>query len=75
MTRRFVLSLAAGTALAGSFGGSALAGDLFGQHIARCARATLGQREAPPALTCACDRTAMTFANSGAMVEHLRTQG
>ena len=75
MTRRFVLALIASAALAAGFGGTAFAGDAFGQRDASCAQETLGQRENPPALTCACDGTTMTFANFGAMVEHMRTQG
>ncbi len=75
MIRRLMLALAASIALAAGFSGSALADESssFGQHVASCAQATLGQRDNPPAVTCACDGTTMTFANFGAMVEHMQT--
>jgi hypothetical protein len=44
-----------------------------GQHIAKCAREHLGQRENPPAITCTMpDGSTMTFPNFGAMVQHMR---
>ncbi len=75
MIRRFVLALAASAALVAGFGGSALAAESFGQHVASCAQATLGQRDNSPVVTCACDGTTMTFANFGAIVEHMQTHG
>jgi hypothetical protein len=75
MTRRFLFTLAAGAAVAAGLSGSALADPGFGQNVAACAQATLGQRDNPPAVTCTCAEASMTFANFGAMVEHMRTQG
>lgn len=75
MTRRFLLTLVTAAAVAAGTGGNALADDTFGQHIASCAQATLGQRVDPPAVTCSCDGSAMTFANFGTMVEHMQAQG
>ncbi|MDH4101752.1 MAG: hypothetical protein OEW52_03495 [Thermoleophilia bacterium] len=68
------LTVAAGLAL--TLGGSAAAapGDSadFGRHVAICAQAHLGQREASPALTCAHDGMTMTFATFGGMVRHMQ---
>jgi len=69
-------SLAAAGALALTLGGSAAAAPSssaeFGQHVAMCAQEHLGQRDAPPAVTCTHDEVTMTFATFGAMVEHMQ---
>ena len=44
----------------------------LGQHIASCARESLGQRADAPAVTCVHDGMVMSFATFGAMVEHMR---
>ena len=72
MSRRLIVVLVASAALAAGFSGSALADDTFGQHVAECAHATLGQRDNPPAVTCTHDGETMTFANFGQMVQHMR---
>ena len=47
-----------------------------GQHVAECARADLGPRPAPPAVTCGMpDGSTMTFDNFGAMVRHMHEMG
>ena len=75
MTRRLIPTLVAGAVLAAGFSGNALADDSFGQHVASCAQTTLGERNNPPAVTCRDDGVNMAFANFGAMIEHMRTQG
>lgn len=72
MTNRFMLAIVAGALLAAGFSGSALAGDSFGQHVATCAQMDLGQRPAPPTVTCTHDGVTMTFANFGEMAQHMR---
>ena len=73
---RAVTSLAVTGALALAFGGSAAAAPSpaaeLGQHVASCAQEHLGQREAPPAVTCKHDGMTMTFPTFGAMVEHMQ---
>ena len=44
----------------------------LGQHIAGCAQEHLGQREAPPAVTCTHDGMTMSFPTFGAMVQHMQ---
>jgi len=68
MTRLPVLAVAAVAALA--LGGPAAA-EPFGQHVAMCAH-QLGARANAPAVSCSHDGMTMTFANFGAMVEHMR---
>lgn len=75
MTRRLIITLTASAALVAGFSGNALAGDAFGQHVAMCAQMTLGQRDNPPWVTCTHDGVSITFANFGAMVRHMRTEG
>ena len=79
MRATMIASLAASAAvLAGAAAPVALAagGPDFGRHVAECARADLGQRPAPPAITCTMpDGTTMTFANFGAMVRHMHEMG
>jgi hypothetical protein len=67
MTRR-ILTLAAAVAVAGGFGGSALAS---GSGVASCARMTLGPRDTAPAVTCVHKDVTMTFATFGDMVEQM----
>ena len=62
--------LAATATIAAVFAGSASA-EPFGQHVAMCAH-ELGARDGAPAVTCTHDGMTMTFANFGAMVEHMR---
>lgn len=57
--------------VAGVFAGTASAAP-FGQHVAMCAH-ELGARDDAPAVSCTHDGMTMTFANFGAMVEHMRT--
>ncbi len=77
MSRLFGVSFIAGAAVfAAGFAPTAVASDgsAFGQHVAGCAQEHLGQRTSPPSVTCAMpDGTTMTFANFGAMVQHMRT--
>lgn len=42
----------------------------IGGHVSTCAREALGQRPAPPAVTCTHDGQTHTFATFGAMVRH-----
>ena len=72
MTRRHITAFAVSATLAAGFSGTAVAGDSFGQHVATCAQMHLGQRDNPPAVTCTHDGMTMTFANFGAMVQHMR---
>lgn len=63
-------------ALVGGSGANALAAAdpaTFGQHVSACARMSLGQRTDPPSVTCDHDGMAMTFANFGEMVLHMKT--
>ena len=66
------LSIAA-VVVAAVAGGAAVnaSAEPFGQHVAMCAH-ELGQRADAPAVTCTHDGMTMTFANFGAMVEHMR---
>ena len=62
-------------ALAGGSAASAVAAEdpaTFGQQVATCAQTSLGQRTSPPSLTCSHDGMAMTFANFGEMVLHMK---
>ena len=68
MTRLLMLAASAISALA--LVGPASA-EPFGQHVAMCAH-ELGARADAPAVTCTHDGMTMTFANFGAMVEHMR---
>lgn len=69
-------SLTAAGALALALGGNALGAPSpsadFGQDVATCAQAHLGQREGAPSVTCTHDGTEMTFATFGAMVQHMQ---
>ena len=71
-----VTTLAVAGTLALAFGGSAAAASSpaaeLGQHVASCAQEHLGQREAPPAVTCTHDGMTMSFPTFGAMVQHMR---
>lgn len=73
---RATASLTSAVALALVFGGSVTAAPSpaadFGQHVAACAQEHLGQRDAPPTVTCGHDGMTMTFPNFGAMVEHIK---
>ena len=72
--RRLVLTSIAVLAAVGGLSGSALA-DAPGQQIATCAQLALPPTADPPSITCTCDGTVMTFANFGAMVQHMRAHG
>jgi hypothetical protein len=66
---------AIGLAALGLAGGPAAAPDPnadLGQHIASCARHSLGERENPPAVACAHDGMVMSFPAFGVMVQHMR---
>jgi hypothetical protein len=69
--RRLTIATIAAAALAGGASTNAVAGAPFGQHVAMCAQ-ELGQRAGAPAVTCTHDGVTMTFANFGAMVQHMR---
>ena len=69
--RRLIITAIAAAALTGIASTSAVAADPFGQHVAMCAQ-ELGQRAGAPAVTCTHDGVTMTFANFGAMVQHMR---
>jgi hypothetical protein len=69
--RRLAIAAVAGALLAGAASSNAVAADPFGQHVAMCAQ-QLGKRADAPAVTCTHDGMTMTFANFGAMVEHMR---
>lgn len=71
--RRLSVAALVVAGLAGAAATSAAA-DVFGQHVAACAH-ELGQRPDVPAVTCTHDGMTMTFANFGAMVEHMRQMG
>lgn len=64
-------SLVATAIVAATLAGTASAAP-FGQQVAMCAH-ELGARDDAPAVTCTHDGETMTFANFGAMVEHMRT--
>ena len=67
---RLTVAAAVATSVFGLGSGSAVA-STFGQSVSMCAH-DLGQRADPPAVTCSHDGVTMTFANFGAMVEHMR---
>ncbi len=70
--RRLTIATAAAAALAAGVSGNAFATDEpFGQHVSMCAH-ELGQRANTPTVTCTHDGMRMTFANFGAMVQHMR---
>ena len=69
-SRRLTITAVAAV-LAGVASANAVAAEPFGQHVAMCAH-QLGQRADAPAVTCTHDGMTMTFANFGAMVEHMR---
>jgi hypothetical protein len=58
-------------ALAGGASAAPSPAAAFGQHVAACAKEHLGQRDAPPTVTCGHDGMTMTFPTFGAMVEHI----
>lgn len=47
----------------------------LGQMVAMCAQMDLGARGNPPAVSCTCDGTTLTFANFGKMVQHMKDTG
>ena len=68
---RLAAAVAATSVVAVAGAPSALAtpgASAFGQHVAMCAQAHLGQRDNPAAVTC----MGMTFRNFGAMVLHMQ---
>jgi hypothetical protein len=69
---RLTVATITAAALAGVAATNVLAGDSLGQNISTCAHELLGQRPDPPTVTCTHDGVTMTFANFGAMVEHMR---
>ena len=71
LLRQLSIGALATAAVAGGTAVSASAAAPFGQHVAMCAH-QLGQRAGAPAVTCTHDGMTMTFANFGAMVEHMR---
>lgn len=73
MTMRVPLVLvAAAAAFAASAAAAPASDSSFGQHVAECAQMSLGQREGAPVVMCAHEGMTMTFANFGAMVQHMR---
>ena len=54
---------------------AALANDSFGEMVAMCAKAHLGERPNTPTVTCVCNDRTMTFANFGTMVQHMKDMG
>lgn len=72
---RFVALIVATAGLMVGSSATALAGDPFGQMVAMCAQMDLGERVNPPTLTCICKGQTMTFANFGAMVQHMKGMG
>ena len=71
--RRFAVALATAGIVTAGFSATALAADEpFGQHVSMCAQMSLGQRDNAPQVTCTHDGITMTFANFGAMVQHMR---
>ncbi len=74
--RRFTVTLAITGLAATGLSATALAADEpFGQHVSMCAHMSLGQRDNAPQVTCTHDGITMTFANFGAMVQHMRAGG
>ena len=74
--RRFTVALAITGFAATGLSATALAADEpFGQHVSMCAQMSLGQRDNAPQVTCTHDGITMTFANFGAMVQHMRVGG
>jgi hypothetical protein len=71
MMRRLMLVLVASAALAAGVTGNARA-DGFGSGVAACGQTMLGQRADPPAVTCSCEGTTMTFVTFGAMVVQMQ---
>ena len=69
---RLTITAVAAAALAGAASTNAIAAEPFGQHVSTCAH-ELSQRADAPAVTCTHDGMTMTFANFGAMVEHMQT--
>ena len=65
-----LLTLAASAVAALALVGTASA-EPFGQHVAMCAH-QLGARDTAPTVTCSHDGMTMTFANFGAMVQHMK---
>ncbi len=76
-TRRLTLALVSTAAIWGASAGSALAAASppLGQHVSSCAHASLGQRDNPPSVTCTDNGVTMSFANVGAMVQYMRSDG
>lgn len=70
-TIRRITVLAVAAAAAAVSGSAQAAPDPLGQHVSMCAQG-LGARTGAPAVTCTHDGMTMTFANFGAMVEHMR---
>ena len=70
---RLILAIATSAAIGASFSGSALADNSFGKQVAMCAHTTPAQPANPPSVTCTHDGMAMTFANFGEMVQHMRS--
>ena len=70
---RLILAIATSAAIGASLGGSALADNSLGKQVAMCAHTTLAQRDNPPSVTCTHDGMTMTFANFGAMVQHMHS--
>ena len=68
---RLAVATITAAAVAGVAATNVVAGDSFGQHVSTCAH-ELGQRPSPPTVTCTHDGVTMTFANFGAMVEHMQ---
>ena len=66
-----VVASAAVAAAIPAVGQAAETGQPFGQHVSECAQMSLGERANPPAITCTHDGQVHTFANFGAMVQHM----
>ena len=71
---RFIAVIVATAGLMLGSATMALADDPFGQMVAMCAQMDLGQRANTPTATCVCDGQTMTFANFGAMVQHMKNR-
>lgn len=73
---RLIAATAVATALVAGAPAAALASDgtpgAFGQMVAMCANAHLGQRAAAPTVTCTCDGGTVTFANFAGMVAMMK---
>jgi hypothetical protein len=68
---RLTIAVAAVAAFAAGVSGNAFATEEpFGRHVSMCAQ-ELGKRADAPAVTCTHDGITMTFANFGAMVQHM----